>query len=58
MSDSWLGLGIVALIGVIVVGLAVCTGKLIIWFFGTGREVTETSNRQKETRKSQLHKTA
>jgi hypothetical protein len=56
-SDSWLGLGIVALIGLIVVGLALCMGKSIIWFFGTGHKATETSGRDKAGN-SQVHKAA
>lgn len=55
MSDSWFGVGIVAIIGVFVVGLATCMGKLIIWLFGTEHEATITSGRNKTTVKSELH---
>lgn len=37
-SDSWLGIGVVVMIGLVVVGLATCMGKVIIWIFGTGHE--------------------
>ncbi len=48
-SDSWLGIGVVVMIGVIVVGLSTGIGKVIIWIFGTGHEPqkhpAETSRR-------------
>lgn len=47
MSDNWLGMGIVILIGVVVVVLATCLGKAIIWLFGTGQEPVETSGKDK-----------
>jgi hypothetical protein len=56
MSDSWLGLGVVVMIGAVVVGLATCMGKLIIWIFGTGHEETVTSGEGRETMKSELHR--
>lgn len=55
MSDSWLGLGVVVMIGVFVVGLATCMGKLIIWIFGTGHDETVTSGEGREMMKSELH---
>jgi len=55
MSDSWLGLGIVLMIGVLVVGLAAWIGKLIIWIFGTGQKATVTSGRDRATARSKLH---
>jgi len=41
MSESWLGIGIIVVIGLMVVGLATCMGKLVIWLFGTGQEAVE-----------------
>lgn len=58
VSDSWLGLGIVLIIGVIVVGLATCIGKLIIRLFGTRREATENSRRDNVSIKSGFHEAA
>ena len=40
-SESWLGIGIIVVIGLMVVGLATCIGKLIIWIFGTGQKAVE-----------------
>ncbi len=57
-SDSWLGLGIVLIIGFIVVGLATCMGKLIIRLFGARREATENSRRDHERMKSGFHEAA
>jgi hypothetical protein len=57
-SESWLGIGIIVIIGLIVVGLATCMGKLIIWLFGTGQETVETSGKNKTTIKSRLHEAA
>ncbi|MBX3329661.1 MAG: hypothetical protein KF722_04610 [Nitrospira sp.] len=54
-SESWLGIGIIVMIGLVVMGLATCMGKLIIRLFGTGREAVETSGRDKVTIKSALH---
>ena len=57
-SDSWLGLGVVVIIGVFVVGLATCIGRLIIWIFGTGHEATVTSGRDRARGKSAIHEAA
>ena len=57
-SESWLGIGIIVMIGLVVVGLATCMGKLIIWLFGTGQGGVETSGRDKATIKSALHEAA
>jgi hypothetical protein len=57
-SDSWLGIAIVLIIGFVVVGLAICTGKSIIWLFGTGQETVETSGRNRTTIKSKIHEAA
>ncbi len=54
--DSWLGVGIVVMIGSIVAGLAICMGKSVIWLFGTGQEAVEPSGKVKATIK--LHETA
>ncbi|HEX6726356.1 MAG TPA: hypothetical protein VF078_03305 [Nitrospira sp.] len=56
--DSWLGLGIVLIIGLVVVGLAACLGTLIIRLFGTKHEATATAGRDKAPAKSDLHETA
>lgn len=55
ISDSWLGLGIVLMIGVFVVGLATCIGKSIIWIFGTGHDATVTSGKKRATVSSAIH---
>lgn len=55
-SESWLGIGIVVIIGSIVVGLAVCMGKSVIWLFGTGQAAVKPSGKVKATIK--LHETA
>jgi|GEM_PF-5132009 len=34
VSDSWLGFGVVVIMGLIIVGLSTFLGKLIIWLFG------------------------
>ncbi len=57
-SESWVGIGIVAIIGLVIVGLTTCMGKLIIGLFGTGHETPETSGRDKATVKSRLHEVA
>lgn len=57
-SESWLGIGIVMTIGLVVVGLATCIGKLIIWLFGTGQASVGTSHGNKATIKSELHEAA
>ena len=54
--ESWLGIGIVVIIGLIVVGLATCIGKLIIWLFGTGQETIKTSGRDRTS--IRLHEAA
>ncbi len=56
--DSWLGLAVVVIIGLFVVGISTCIGKLIIWIFGTGHEATVTSGRDKATVKSAIHEAA
>ena len=56
--ESWLCIGIVVIIGLIVVGFATCMGRLIIRLFGTGQEAVETSGRDKATIKSELHEAA
>ena len=56
--DSWLGLGIVLIIGLVVVGLATGLGKLIIRIFGTGNEAAATSGRDQAPAKSDLHEAA
>ncbi len=55
-SDSWPGIGIVVIIGSIVVGLAICMGKSVIWLFGTGQEAVDPSGRVNATTK--LHEIA
>ena len=57
-SESWLGIGIVVIIGLVVVGLAACIGKLIILLFGTGQAAVETSGKDKTTIKSKVHEVA
>jgi hypothetical protein len=52
MSDSWLGLAVVAVIGVIIMGFAICTGKLIIWLFGTEPEEKSAADVNKLRMKS------
>lgn len=42
-SERWLGIGIIVVIGLMVVGLATCIGKVIIWLFGTVQEAVENS---------------
>ena len=44
-SESWVGIGIVVIIGVVVVGLAACLGTLIIRLFGKEHEAAATSAR-------------
>ena len=46
--ESWLGIGIVVVIGLVVVGLSTCIGKLIIRLFGTEYEAAKTSGRIKQ----------
>jgi len=55
-SESWLGIGAIVIIAVIVVGLSTCMGKLIISCFGTGQEGGDTSGRNKRAIK--LHEAA
>ena len=57
-SDSWLGLGIVLIIGLVVVGLATGLGTLIIRLFGTEHEAAATSCRDKVPANSDLHEAA
>ncbi|OQW37575.1 MAG: hypothetical protein A4E19_12910 [Nitrospira sp. SG-bin1] len=53
--DTWIGLGIVVIIAVLVVGHATFLGTLIIWLFGTEQETVETSGRDKTTLRSEIH---
>jgi hypothetical protein len=57
-SDSGIGLAVVIMIGVMIMGLAICTGKLIIWLFGTDHEETNASDANKQRMKSAYHEAA
>ncbi len=57
-SESWLGFGIVVMIGLVVVGLAACMGKLIILLFGPVHAAGEVSGKDKATIQSKLHEAA
>lgn len=54
-SDSWLGIGIVVMIGLAVVGLAACMGKLIIVLFGPAHAAEEASGKDHAAIQSKLH---
>lgn len=58
MSDSWLGLAVVMVIGVIIMGFAICTGKLIIWLFSTESEEMSAADVNKPRMKSAYHEAA
>jgi hypothetical protein len=58
MSDSWLGLAVVVVIGVIIVGFAICTGKVIIWLFDTEPEEMSAADVSKPKIKSAYHEAA
>jgi hypothetical protein len=58
VSDSWLGVGVVLMMSVIVVGLSTFLGKLIIWLFGTESEGREATDLRKLRRDSACHDAA
>ena len=53
-SDNWLGIGIAMMIGLVIVVLATCLGKSIIWLFGTEQRTMRAADGGK-TIKSEFH---
>lgn len=56
--DGWLGLGVVACICGIVVGMATGAGKLIIWLFGNEYRAVAKVQEDKVTVRSEIHEVA
>ncbi len=58
VSDSWLGLGVVVIMGLIIVGLSTFLGKFIIWIFGPESEGGQVTDLQKSRLESPYHEAA
>lgn len=58
VSDSWLGFGVVVMMGLIIVGLSTFLGMLIIWLFGTESEGGKATDLQKSRLESPYHEAA